>query len=116
MPGPSLRTIERELRRLLRERGRPDLAERALDRVAFTNDGSTLYVHVFARPDWPYYRPGKAYALAHADLEGLARCSDVRLLLEDGLAMAHDDIASIVQWFERWEFRQPGARPARAGG
>ena len=54
----SVRGIDRELRRRLDAAGRRDLAARAVDHVGLTDDGSTVYVHIFMRPAWRHFRPG----------------------------------------------------------
>jgi hypothetical protein len=96
----SLRRIQRELVGLLHERGRDDLARDALDRVAYTDDGSTVYVHVFAKPSWPRRRPGQAYPLAFADHDQLGSLTRHRELLRDAHLLLGDEIGDIVNWFD----------------
>src|SRR5438132_11403638 len=67
----SVRSIERELRQRLDAAGRHDLATRAVERIALTDDGSTVYVHIIMRPDWQHFRPGDVYPLAFADYPDL---------------------------------------------
>ena len=78
----SLRRIERELRQAIRRSSRPEL-EAGLGRVGWTDDGGTLYVHIFARDDWPLVRGGDAFVLAHADYPDLKTCVGMRELLEE---------------------------------
>ena len=94
----SLRRVERELRAALAGAGRGELAERALERVRFTDDGSTIYVHLYARPDWPAVRPGDVFVLAHADYPDLRTLADWRALLEEARLSAQDHLGTIVRW------------------
>ncbi len=96
----SLRRIERELREALRRAGRHDLEERALAGVRFTDDGSTVYVHVFARPDWPQVRAGDALVLAHADYDELRTCAQWRAFLEEARLYLHDELPRVLRWLE----------------
>lgn len=96
----SLRRIERELREDLHQIGRPDLAEQALAGVRFTDDGTTIYVHVFARPDWPAVRAGDALVLANADYPELRTCAEWRQFLEEARLYLHDEFARVVRWLE----------------
>lgn len=94
----SVRGIERELRRRLCERGHEELAERAVERVALTDDGSTVYVHIFMRSDWPQFRPGDAYPLAFADHPDLQTLAQWRAFLREAQLLLRDDFPRIVQW------------------
>jgi Arc/MetJ family transcription regulator len=96
----SLRRIERELRQALRQVGRRDLEERALAGVRFTDDGSTVYIHLFARPDWPPVRSGDALVLAHADHPDLRTCAQWRAFLEEARLYLHDELPRVVRWLE----------------
>ena len=96
----SPRGIERELRARLRAAGRADLEARALDRVALTDDGSTVYVHIFARSDWPQVRAGDAYPLAFADYPDLRGLAGWRALLAEASLLLADDFARIIQWLD----------------
>ncbi|HLZ72078.1 MAG TPA: hypothetical protein VKV26_19405 [Dehalococcoidia bacterium] len=96
----SLRGIERELRRRLAGAGRADLADRALDRVALTDDGGTVYVHIFMRPDWPHFRAGDAYPLAFADHPDLRSLAQWRAFLHEARLLLADDFGRIVLWLE----------------
>ena len=96
----SLRRIERELRAELQSVGRADLAERALAGVRFTDDGSTVYVHVLARPDWPAVRAGDALVLANADYPDLQTCAQWREFLEEARLYLHDELHRVVRWLE----------------
>lgn len=96
----SLRRIERELRRGLQRAGRADLLARALDGVRFTDDGGTIYVHVFARADWPAVRPGDALVLANADYPDLHTCGQWRAFLEEARLYLHDEFDRVIRWLD----------------
>ena len=95
----SLRRIERELRSLIRRSDRPEL-EAGLDRVGWTDDGGTVYVHIFAAPDWESVRAGDAFVLASADYQDLRTCSALRELLEEARLYLHDEAGKVLRWLE----------------
>src|SRR2546426_8820585 len=45
----ALRFLERELRRLLVDRGREELAHAAVGAISFTDDGASIYVHLMPK-------------------------------------------------------------------
>jgi hypothetical protein len=94
------------LRALLSARSRSDLATTAVGRVAFTDDGSTLYVHLLPRPEWIGERSGQAFVLAAADKDELPRLSGMRALVHEAELLLHDEIDHIVRWLDE-------ARPGR---
>ena len=96
----SPRGIERELRFRLRRDGRADLADRAVEGVRLTDDGSTVYVHIFMRPDWPRFRPGDAYPLAFADHPDLRSLAQWRAFLGEARLLLDDDFTRIVAWLD----------------
>lgn len=96
----SLRRIERELRQALREAGRADLERQSLEGVRFTDDGSTIYVHVLARPDWPAVRTGGALVLANADYPDLQSLAQWRDFLEEARLYLHDELGRVVRWLD----------------
>jgi len=96
----SLHAIAEALRALLRAHGRGDLAADAVGRVAFTDDGTTVYVHIFARDDWPLRRPGQAYVLAFAEKRELQHLSQFRDLLREAWLRLQDDIDLVIRWFD----------------
>lgn len=98
----SLRRIERELVGMLHARGRDELAREALDGVRYTDDGTTLYVHIFAKPSWSRVRPGQAYVLAFADRAELGSLAAHRALLREAWLLLHDEIDDIIRWFDGW--------------
>lgn len=95
----SLRRIERELRQAIRRSGRPHL-EAGLGRVGWTDDGGTIYVHIFADQNWPHVRPGDAFVLANADYPDLRTCVGMRGLLEEARLYLHDEVDRILLWLE----------------
>jgi hypothetical protein len=95
----SLRRIERELRHAIRRSDRPEI-ESGLDRVGWTDDGGTIYVHVFAREDWPLVRAGDAFVLANADYDDLHTCAGMRELLEEARLYLDDEIDKVLRWLE----------------
>ena len=95
----SLRRIERELRQAIRRSERPDL-EHGLERVGWTDDGGTVYVHVFAREEWTAVRPGDALVLANADYADLRTCGAMRDLLEEARLYLHDEIEKVLRWLD----------------
>ena len=99
--GPvSLRRLRGELIALLRGRGRDDLALEALGEVTYTDDGSTLYVHILPNPAWPHRRAGQAYALAYADYAQVATLEQHREFLREAWLLLHDEIDDIIRWFD----------------
>ena len=95
----SLRRIERELREAIRRSARTDL-EAGLDRVGWTDDGGTVYVHIFARDDWGAVRPGDAFVLANEDHPDLRTCAAIRKLLEEARLYLHDETEKVLRWLE----------------
>lgn len=95
----SLRRVERELRAAIRGSRRPEL-ERGLERVGWTDDGGTVYVHIFAREDWQPVRPGDVFVLAHADYPDLRTCAGMRALLEEARLYLHDEVDKVLRWLE----------------
>lgn len=96
----SPRSIERELRARLRAAGRDDLADGAVERVGLTDDGSTVYVHIFVRPEWPHYRAGDVYPLAFADYPDLRTLAQWRAFFTEARLLLNDDFGRIAQWLD----------------
>jgi hypothetical protein len=96
----SLRRLTHELRELLAESGRSDLSKSALDRVGFTDDGTTLYVHILPKAGWKRLGTGRAYVLAFAGKDDLASLAEMRLLLREASMRQYDDIDAIIRWFD----------------
>lgn len=76
------------------------MASDALDRVVFTDDGSTIYVHVLPKASWPRQRPGRAYVLAYADKTLPCTLAQFRSLVWEAWLLLHDDIGDIIRWFD----------------
>lgn len=97
-----LRFLERELQRLLGERGRDDLVEQAVGSVGFTDDGGTIYVHLLPKEGWPHRAQGRAFVLAWEDYvpEGASRFYCYRWLIGEARKSLHDDIEKIARWLE----------------
>ena len=96
----SLHRIEADLRSLLSEHGREDLIRDAAGRVAYTDDGTTLYVHILPEATWDRLRPGQAYVLAFANKSDLPKLSDHRQLLREARLLLYDDIDDIIRWLD----------------
>jgi hypothetical protein len=92
--------LERELRRLLTANSRADLAEAG--KVALTDDGGTIYVHLLPRPGWPKRAQGRAYVLAYEDYAPAG--SDVmycyRWLMGEARTSLRENIADVIKWLE----------------
>jgi hypothetical protein len=100
MRASSPRSIERELRSRLRAAGRAELADRAVERVGLTDDGSTVYVHIFMRPSWRGYRPGDVYPLAFSDHPDLQTLAQWRAFFHEADLLLNDDFGRIIQWLD----------------
>ncbi len=98
----TLRFLEGELQRLLADRGRDDLANKAVGSVAFTDDGSTIYVHLLPKEDWPHKAQGRAFVLAWEDYvpQGASRMYCYRWLVGEARESIRDDIDMIARWLE----------------
>ena len=96
----ALRFLERELSRLLSERGRDDLSE-AGD-IRLTDDGETIYVHLLPRPGWPHRAQGRAYVLSYEDYSptGSDRMYCYRWLAREARTSMRDNIDGIIRWLE----------------
>jgi hypothetical protein len=98
----ALRFLERELRRLLEERGRRDLMEEAVGSVGFTDDGGTIYVHLQPKPGWSGRAQGRAFVLAWEDYvpEGGQRMRCYRWLVEEARRSLSENADKIIRWLE----------------
>jgi hypothetical protein len=100
MVAMALRFLEWLLREELAGRGREDLVAQAVDRIAFTDDGSTIYVHVYPRADWPGKAPGRAYVLAWHDYTDIQRLDCFRWLISEAKLNLRDHADQIARWLE----------------
>ena len=96
----TLAFLERQLRDGLARLGRGDLAEAAAGRVTFTDDGSTIYLHLFPREGWPHKHPGQAFVLAWADYEDICGLAGFRELVRLGRLAIRDNGEQIARWLE----------------
>jgi hypothetical protein len=97
----ALRGLTAAVRRELVRLGRDDLARRAVDRVAFTYDGTTLYVHLFPQKTWRRRYPGEAFVLAHADRVDLAPgLAGIRELVAEARLSTAESGPAMVRWLE----------------
>ncbi len=62
----ALRFLERELRRELAQLGREELIDAAVSGIGLTDDGGTIYVHLFPKEGSAKTR-GRAFVLAWQD-------------------------------------------------
>ena len=65
----ALRFLERELRQGLARIGREALMQSAVERIGLTDDGGTIYVHLFPKAG-SAKAPGRAFVLAWHDYAG----------------------------------------------
>lgn len=96
----ALRFLERELRRLLMEQEREDLLEAG--EITFTDDGSTIYVHLLPRLGWPHKAQGRAFVLAWEDY--VPAGGDVmycyRWLIGEARTHLRNNIRDVIRWLE----------------
>lgn len=97
----ALRFLERELRRLLAEHGREDLMDSAVEGIGLTDDGGTIYVHLFPRQGSSKGR-GRAFVLAWEDYapEGSSRTYCYRWLMGEAKQSLRENTEKIVRWLE----------------
>ena len=96
----ALAFLERQLRDELDRLGRHDLAEAAAGRITLTDDGSTVYLHLFPRAGWPHKHPGQAFVLAWADYEDIFELAGFRELVRMGRLAIRDNGEQIARWLE----------------
>ncbi len=98
----ALRFLERELRRLLVDRGREELAHAALGAISFTDDGGTIYVHLLPKEGWPNRAPGRAFVLAWEDYvpDGSDRMYCFRWLISEARTSIRENVEVIARWLE----------------
>lgn len=98
----ALRFLEHELRRLLEELGRDELAEAAVGSVGFTDDGGTIYVHLQPKAGWPHRAQGRAFVLAWEDYapEGSGRMHCYRWLVNEARTSLRENAEQIARWLE----------------
>ncbi len=96
----ALRFLERELERLLSERGRDDLLEAA--NIGYTDDGGTIYVHVLPRPGWPHRAQGRAFVLSWEDYAppGSDSMFCYRWLITEARTSLRDNLDDVIRFLE----------------
>jgi hypothetical protein len=96
----ALRFLERELLKLLAERGRDDLAEASV--IGLTDDGGTIYVHLLPSLGWPHRAQGRAYVLAWEDYAppGSDSMYCYRWLMLEAKRSLHENADGIIRWLE----------------
>lgn len=96
----ALHFLERELRRLLHERGRDDLL--GAGDIALTDDGGTIYVHLLPRAGWPHRAQGRAYVLAYEDYvpKGTSAMFCYRWLMGEARTSLRENTDGIIRWLE----------------
>ena len=98
----ALRFLERELRRLLVDGGRPELADRAVGAITLTDDGGTIYVHLLPKEGWPNRAQGRAYVLAWEDYtpRGSSAMYCYRWLINEARTSMRENFGAIARWLE----------------
>src|SRR5712692_2824396 len=98
----ALRFLERELRRLLIERYREDLMNAAVGRIGLTDDGGTIYVHLFPKVGWSQRAQGQAFVLAWEDYtpDGSAHMYCYRWLIGEARTSLRENADKIMRWLE----------------
>jgi hypothetical protein len=97
----ALRFLERELRRELAQLGREDLIDAAVGSIGLTDDGGTIYVHLFPGEGSAKAR-GRAFVLAWQDYaeDPRQRLSCYRWLANEAKLSLRDNVAQIARWLE----------------
>jgi len=97
----ALRFLEELLRQELARLGREDVLPRAVERIAFTDDGATIYVHLFPKAGGAK-RAGRAYVLAWHDYapDRRHRLDCFRWLVREAKINIRDHAQDIVRWLE----------------
>ncbi len=97
-----LRFLERELRLLLVERRREELMDAAVGSIGLTDDGGTMYVHLFPKEGWSQRAQGRAFVLAWEDYtpDGSGRMHCYRWLIGEARTSLRENADKIVRWLE----------------
>ena len=97
----ALAFLERELRRRLAEAGREDLAESAVGGLGLTDDGGTIYVHVFPK-EGSAKAQGRAFVLAWQDYaqDRSQRLDCYRWLINEARLSMRDNVVKLTRWLE----------------
>ncbi len=97
----ALRFLERELRRELALLGREELMGAAVSGIGLTDDGGTIYVHLFPKEGSAKAR-GQAFVLAWQDYaeDPSQRLDCYRWLIGEAKLNLRDNVGKIVRWLE----------------
>ncbi len=97
----ALRFLERELRRELALLGREELMEVAVGSIGLTDDGATIYVHLFPK-EGSVKAQGRAFVLAWQDYadDASQRLDCYRWLIGEARLNLRDSAGKIVRWLE----------------
>ena len=97
----ALRFLERELRRELALLGREELMGAAVSGIGLTDDGGTIYVHLFPKEGSAKAR-GQAFVLAWQDYaeDPSQRLDCYRWLISEAKLNLRDNAGKIVRWLE----------------
>ena len=98
----ALRFLERLLRKELARRGRGELMDAAVGGIGLTDDGGTIYVHLFPKPGWPHKAQGRAYVLAWQDYaeDASQRLDCYRWLMSEAKLSLGENVDGIIRWLE----------------
>ncbi len=99
----ALRFLEVRLRRELAKLGHEELMDAAVGSIGLTDDGSTIYVHLFPHPGWPHKVRGQAYVLAWQDYaqDPSQRLDCYRWLIGEAKLSLLDNADGVARWLER---------------
>ncbi|MDO8612493.1 MAG: hypothetical protein Q7R32_06680 [Dehalococcoidia bacterium] len=97
----ALRFLERELRRELARIGREALMQSVVERIGLTDDGGTIYVHLFPKAG-SAKAPGRAFVLAWHDYaeDASQRLDCYRWLIGEAKLSLRDNAGKIARWLE----------------
>ena len=97
----ALRFLEAQLRRELAHLGREELMETAVGSIGLTDDGRTIYVHLFPGEGSAKAR-GRAFVLAWQDYaqDSSQRLDCYRWLIGEAKLTIRDSAAEIARWLE----------------
>ncbi|KKK55528.1 hypothetical protein LCGC14_3073650 [marine sediment metagenome] len=97
----ALRFLEAQLRRELAQLGREDLMDTAVGSIGLTDDGGTIYVHLFPK-EGSAKAQGRAFVLAWQDYaqDPCQRLACYRWLIGEAKLDLRDSTGKIVRWLE----------------
>ncbi len=97
----ALRFLEAQLRRELAQLGREDLMDTAVGSIGLTDDGGTIYVHLFPK-EGSAKAQGRAFVLAWQDYaqDPSQRLACYRWLIGEAKLNLRDSTGKIVRWLE----------------